>query len=295
MNPASTMKIVTTYAALETLGPAFTWKTTLASNAAITGDVLGGDLYLRGAGDPRLVVEHLWLMLRQLRARGVRKIAGDLVLDRSLFDVAPYDPGAFDSEPNRPYNVGPDALLLNFKSVTLRFWPDDARREVRVGMEPLLADFTVGTIAYGDGPCDDWRAKAAADFSRLDRIVFAGIYPGSCGEQTWNVAVLDHREYVAAVFRSLWVEVGGAFTGTVRDGVVPPDARPLVEHESPSLVDVLRDINKFSNNVMARELFLSLAADPSRGPATVDRAQRALREFYEGHDLSMPELVVDRS
>ena len=302
MNPASTMKIVTTYAALEMLGPAFTWKTTLESNATVTGDVLDGDLVLRGAGDPKLVVEHLWSMLRQLRARGVRTIAGDLVLDHSLFGPAPYDPGAFDNEPYRPYNVGPDALLFNFKSVTLHFWPDDAKREVRVGIEPLLADFAVGPITYGDGPCGDWRAKALADFSRTDRIVFAGAYPGNCGEQTWNVAVLDHRQYLAAVFRSLWTEVGGTFVGIVRDGMSPADARVLVEHESPSLADVMRDINKYSNNVMARELFLSLSTpssnlsspmDAPRTPATIERSQRALRAFYDGRNLPMPELIVD--
>ena len=292
MNPASTMKIVTTYAALEILGPAFTWTTTLSSSAAIDGDVLAGDLYLRGAGDPKLVVEHLWSMLHQLRARGVRTIAGDVVLDRSLFEPVPYDPGAFDNEPYRPYNVGPDALLFNFKSVTLRFWPDDAKREVRVGIEPLLADFPVVPPAYGDGSCGDWRARLLPDFSRADRIAFAGTYAGSCGEQTWNVAVLDHRAYLAAVFRSLWTEVGGTFTGNVRDGLVPPDARLLVQHESPSLADVIRDINKYSNNVMARELFLSLAGDGG-APATVERSQRGLRAFYDARNLAMPEMVVD--
>jgi D-alanyl-D-alanine carboxypeptidase/D-alanyl-D-alanine-endopeptidase (penicillin-binding protein 4) len=293
MNPASTMKIVTTYAALEMLGPAFTWKTVLASNAAIDGDMLDGDLYLRGAGDPKFVLEHLWAMLRQLRARGVRTLAGDVVVDRSLFDAVAYDPAAFDSEPYRPYNVGPDALLFNFKSVTLHFWPDDARREVRVGIEPLLADFSLGPLAYNDGPCGDWRTKVSPDFSKADRIVFSGSYPGSCGEQTWNVAVLDHRQYLTAVFRSLWAEVGGHFAGVVRDGIVPADARVLVAHESPSLADVVRDINKFSNNVMARELFLSLSTDASKTPATVERSQRALRSFYDSRQLPMPELVVD--
>ena len=213
MNPASTMKLVTTYAALELLGPAFTWRTTMASNAVQAGSVLDGDLYLRGAGDPKLVVENLWLMLRQLRARGIRSIRGDLVLDRSLFAAVPYDPAAFDGEPFRPYNVGPDALLVNFKSVTVRFLPDDAKREVRVSMEPVLADFDAGAIAYGDGPCGDWRAKALADFTRVDRLVFAGTYPAACGEQTWNVAVLDHRHYAGALIRNLWSELGGTLTG----------------------------------------------------------------------------------
>ena len=293
LNPASTMKLVTTYAALELLGPAFTWKTVAASNAPQVGGSLEGDLYLRGGGDPKFVVESLWLMLRQLRGRGIRTIRGDLVLDRSLFEAAPHDPSAFDSEPYRPYNVGPDALLVNFKAVTLRFIPDEGRREVRVAMEPLLADFAVGPMVAGDGPCGDWKARIAADFTRVDRIAFNGVYPASCGEQTWNVSILDHRQYVGALFRSLWTELGGSLLGTVRDGTVPADARMLVERASPNLADVVRDINKFSNNVMARELFLSLAAETMKTPANLDGGQRVVRSFYANKGIAMPELVIE--
>ncbi len=293
MNPASTMKLVTTYAALELLGPAFTWKTVAASNAPQVGNSLEGDLYLRGAGDPKFVLESFWLMLRQLRARGIKTIRGDLVLDRSLFEAAPYDPSAFDSEPFRPYNVGPDALLVNFKAVALRFIPDENKREVRVAMEPVLADVSIGAIAFADGACGDWKARVAADFTRSDSIVFNGAYPASCGEQIWNVSILDHRQYVAALFRNLWTELGGSLLGSIRDGTVPVDARMLVERESPSLADVVRDINKFSNNVMARELFLSLAAESLKAPANLERAQRVVRGFYANKGIAMPELVVE--
>ena len=293
MNPASTMKLVTTYAALELLGPSFTWKTTMASNAPQVGGVLEGDLYLRGSGDPKLVFENVWLMLRQLRGRGIRTIRGDLVLDRSLFEPTPFDPSAFDGEPFKPYNVGPDALLVNFKSITLRFLPDEARREVRVSSEPALSDFDIGPVAYADGPCGDWKTRIAADFTRSDRISFAGAYPATCGEQTYNVAVMDHRQYVGALFRALWSELGGSLGGTVRDGIVPVDARPLVEHESPSLAEVVRDINKYSNNVMAREVFLQLGVDGSRGASNAERAQRVVRGFYAAKNLTMPELVLE--
>ncbi len=293
MNPASTMKLVTTYAALELLGPAFTWRTVAASNAPVVDGRLDGDLYLKGGGDPKLVFEAFWMMLRQLRARGIRQVRGDLVLDRGLFEAVAHDPAAFDNEPLRPYNVAPDALLLNFKAVTLRFLPDDARREVRVWMEPPLADIAVVPPAWVEGPCGDWRAKLAGDFTQLERVTFAGGYPASCGEQAWNVAVLEHRAYVAAAFRALWTDLGGTWTGTVRDGVVPADARVLAERESPALAEVVRDINKYSNNVMARELFLSLAAEAMRQPANVDRAQRTVRTFYAGKGIAMPELVIE--
>jgi serine-type D-Ala-D-Ala carboxypeptidase/endopeptidase (penicillin-binding protein 4) len=293
MNPASTMKLVTTYAALESLGPAFTWKTVLATNGAQNGDLLDGDLYLRGAGDPKLVFEHLWLMLRQLRGRGIRVIRGDVVLDRTLFEPVPHDPGAFDNEPFRPYNVGPDALLVNYKALTLRFIPDDTRHEIRIAADPPLADFSIGSIAWADGPCGDWRQRAAPDFGRPDQIAFAGSYAGACGEQTWNVSVLDHRQFDGSLFKALWTELGGSIGGVLRDGATPGDARVLVEHESPALADVIRDINKFSNNVMARELFLSMAAETTKAPANAERAQRALRTFYSLKSIPLPDLVID--
>jgi D-alanyl-D-alanine carboxypeptidase/D-alanyl-D-alanine-endopeptidase (penicillin-binding protein 4) len=293
MNPASTMKLVTTYAALELLGPAFTWKTVMASSAGQNGSSLDGDLYLRGAGDPKLVLEHVWLMLRELRDRGIRTINGDLVLDHTLFEPAPYDPAAFDNEPYRPYNVGPDALLVNYKALTLRFMPDDAKREVRIAVEPQLAGFAIGSIAYVDGPCGDWRQRTAADFSHGDQIAFVGGYAGSCGEQTWNVAVLDHRQFTGGLFKSLWGELGGTLTGNVRDGVMPTDARVLVEHESTSLAEAVRDINKYSNNVMARELFLSTAAEVLKMPANPERAQRVVRGFYNGKGLTLTDLLLD--
>lgn len=293
MNPASTMKLLTTYAALELLGPAFTWKTIAASSAPQVDGRLEGDLYLRGSGDPKFVFESFWLMLRQLRDRGIRSIRGDLVLDRGLFETMPYDPAAFDGEPSRPYNVGPDALLVNFNAITLHFIPDDARRRVRVAMEPALAGFAPGRVAYAAGACGDWKTRVAADFSDSDRIAFHGAYPGACGEQTWNVAILDHRRYVGALFRSLWAELGGRLLGSIRDGQLPADAHVLAERESPSLAEVVRDINKFSNNVMARELFLSLAAETLKAPATLERARSIVRDFYRNKGIAIPELVLE--
>ena len=137
MNPASTMKLVTTYAALELLGPAHTWKTQALADAPPRDGVLGGNLYLKGSGDPGLTLERFWLLLRQLRARGVTTIAGDLVLDRSEFRLPPHDPAAFDNEPLRPYNAGPDALLTNFKSLRLTLVPDPAARTVQRSGQPV--------------------------------------------------------------------------------------------------------------------------------------------------------------
>jgi D-alanyl-D-alanine carboxypeptidase/D-alanyl-D-alanine-endopeptidase (penicillin-binding protein 4) len=134
VNPASVMKLVTTYAALDLLGPAYTWSTPVYIDGVVQGGSLKGNVYIQGQGDPKLVLERLWLLLRRLQAQGVQVIVGDIVLDRSAFAVPAHDPGRFDGEPLRPYNAAPDALLLNYKSVVMDF---GARCRRRCGAHPV--------------------------------------------------------------------------------------------------------------------------------------------------------------
>ena len=165
LNPASTMKLVTTYAALDLLGPAYVWKTEAFATGTLNDGVLTGDLHLRGGGDPKLTYDQFGRLLRQIRARGIREIRGDLVLDRSAFAANGADPGRFDAQPMRPYNVSPDALLLNFKAVTLQLVPDPANRKLLVGMEPAPSNLDlVNQINLGNGNgCGDWKERLRAD------------------------------------------------------------------------------------------------------------------------------------
>lgn len=299
MNPASLMKLVTTHAALEMLGPAYAWRTEVRSEAPLADGLLAGDLYLVGGGDPKFGIEQFWLLLRQLRAQGVRDIAGDLVLDRSEFEVQHEDPGAFDAKPTRPYNVSPDALLVGFKSLRLQLRPDAGARTLRFAAEPLPANLDiVSRIRVGDGVCGDWKESLsvdlAADGGRF-RLVLGGVYPLSCGDKIWNVAVMSHADYVAGVFRQLWQELGGSLRGGVRNGLAPAAARTLAANESQSLAEIVRDINKFSNNVMARQLFMTLGLAAGSRPARRDDAEATLRGWLVAQGLDFPELIVDNS
>lgn len=299
LNPASTMKLVTTFAALDLLGPAYVWKTEAFASGTLSGDgVLTGNLHLRGGGDPRLTYEQFGRLLRQIRARGIREIRGDLVLDRSAFAISEADPGQFDARPMRPYNVAPDALLLNFKAVTLQLVPDPANRRLLVSMEPAPGNLDlVNKITLGNGnACGDWKEQLRADVftpGPTTRLVLTGVYPQSCDEQRWNLAVQDHPQFVLGVFQQLWVELGGTFSGGVRDGVVAAEARVVGVLPSPTLAEVVRDINKFSNNVMARQLFLTLGMEAGHRPANADAADAAIRAWLESRALSLPELVLE--
>ncbi len=294
MNPASTMKLVTTLAGLELLGPQYLWRTEALAVAPLNQGVLDGDLFLRGSGDPRFVVEHLWLLVQRLRGVGLREIRGDLVLDRGAFEAAPHDPAAFDGESFRPYNAGPDALLLNYKSVSFHFVPDSETKQVRVYALPQLSGMAVpATVRAADGPCNDWRARLGGDFVDPMRPQFRGAFPLACGERVWHVSLLSHEQYVDAVFRALWTGSGGTWRGRARDGGAPPEARRLAQHESESLAEVIRDINKFSNNVMARQLFLTIGAEATRQPASAERAQRVVGDWLVAKGLDRREFVLE--
>jgi D-alanyl-D-alanine carboxypeptidase/D-alanyl-D-alanine-endopeptidase (penicillin-binding protein 4) len=294
MSPASTMKLVTTYAALDLLGPAFRWRTEAFTAGALHDETLEGDLVIRGGGDPKLVVENLWTLVQRIRAYGVREIRGDIVLDRSAFEPLAHDPALFDGEPLRPYNTGPDPLLLNFKTLTFGFVPDAEARSVRVIVTPPVAGLKwQSTLMGAEGPCNDWRAQLQADFADPLEPVFRGTYPLSCGERVWNVSVLDHATYFGAVFRALWENVQGTWSGRVRDGTVPLDARRIAVNYSAPLAEVIRDINKFSNNVMARQVFLALGSDGSGRPASTEQATKAISDWLGKRAIVMPGLVLE--
>ena len=288
MNPASAMKIVTTYAGLELLGPAFRWTT----EVYIDGD----NLILRGTGDPKLNYESFWMLLRNLRGRGLRELRGDVILDRSYF--APMQSGPFDSDTYRPYNVPPDALLVNFKSVRFTFIPD-GDKGVRVYTEPSFPGMElVNHLKPGAGDCPDgtraFREQIQASFqSQPPRASFLGTYPLSCGERELNVALYEPQEYFAEIVRQLWNEMGGSWKGTVREGSVPPTARLLYVHESEPLSALVRDINKFSNNVMARQLFLTIGAERAAPPARTEESARVIRQWVAAKKIEAPELVLE--
>lgn len=296
LNPASLMKLATTLAALETLGPAYTWRTEALAAVPVDGNgVLAGDLYLRGAGDPKLTYDRLWLLLRELRGRGLREIRGDLVLDRGLFTLPAHDAAAFDGKPLRPYNVGPDGLLFNFATVHLTLVPQAGA--VRVLADPLPAGYeVVNRLRLTDRPqCGDWREVLEAKLAP-GQIVLAGDFPLVCGEKRWHLAGLPNAVLLHGFFTRLWQELGGQFAGKWREGPVPASAVPLAASESPPLGEIVRDINKFSNNVMAQQLYLALGTKlgaDSTAPLTPELAETALRAWLAARGLDFPELVID--
>jgi len=299
MNPASVMKLVTTFAALELLGPAYRWKTEAYVTGTLRDGVLQGDLALKGYGDPKLDVESFWMLLRSLRGKGLADLRGDVLLDRSYFAPAGGDAARFDGDPLRPYNVLPDALLVNYKSLRFAFVPEPEKNLVRIFVEPRPPALEVqNTLRLTQGNCPEGRAFRDILLGTFEagpppRAAFAGRYPLACGEKEVNVSLLAPNEQVAGMLRELWGEIGVRWNGTVREVPVPADARLLHTHDSAQLAEIVRYINKFSNNVMARQLYLTLATTAAEPPARAAESARAIRMWLTNQGIAAPELSIE--
>lgn len=296
VNPASTMKLVTTYAALEMLGPNYQWKTEFYTDGTLNGGILHGNLYLKGGGDPKLNMEKLWLLMRDLRANGVQQVTGDLILDRSFFNQ-PQLPEFNDdgNDENKPFLVKPDALMVNLKA--LRFVARNDSGRVLVSVEPPIASIRIDNQvkAINGKQCTGgvrYNPVTQADGSVT--VTVAGQLADGCSSQTY-LSLLDHATYTAGAVRAIWQELGGSIQGKDRQGAVPKDAKVLARAFSPDLAEIIRDINKYSNNTMAQQLFLSLGAK-FRNDADGDDAkagQRVVRQWLAKKGITAPHLVME--
>ncbi len=261
MNPASVMKLVTTYAGLDLLGPGYFWKTRVYAQGPVKDGVLHGNLLIQGSGDPKLVRERLADLIDAIRAKGVASIEGDILLDRSVFRLPPHDAAAFDDDPLRPYNAGPDGLLVNFKALVFHFKPEPKRRSAQVAVEPPIAGVKLpAAVPTSGGACGDWKAQLAIDFSDADAPRFKGRYPARCGEQSWALAYPDPDGYAPRVIEAMWRAAGGRLSGQAKWQKQAVRGQPLVTGLSLPLGEIVHDINLYSNNVMAQQLFLTLSA-----------------------------------
>jgi D-alanyl-D-alanine carboxypeptidase/D-alanyl-D-alanine-endopeptidase (penicillin-binding protein 4) len=295
-NPASTIKLLTTWAALERLGPAWTWTTEAYADGEIIDGVLRGDLILKGYGDPYFITERLWGFQRQLRLRGISAIEGNLVVDNSYFSLAPGDSSEFDGEGLRAYNVAPAALLVNFQAVHMSFRPDEENNRVQLLADPMPANLSFDNrLKLKKGYCGGYQngiSVEPADNDTRDHFIISGKFGRQCAEYSMSRSALTAPTYAYGLFRSLWEESGGSLGGGLKMGTAPQDMEAFYSVESPPLSDVITYINKFSNNVMARQLFLTLGAELESVPGTLDKARRVTELTLKQHDMEFAELVI---
>ena len=295
-NPASTMKLVTTYASLASLTPGYVWPTEVLLDGDLDAQgVLHGDLVLRGGGDPYLVEEQLWQLLGEIYRRGVHRITGNILLDGSFFSLPEEDPGAFDGEPLRAYNVAPNALLLNFKVIRFFFAPDPESGRVRITHQPPLANLSIDNrIRLVPGRCRGYQRGIEIDaVANGDEVRFAGSFPSGCRQFALSRSLLTHTEYAAGLFERLWYQLGGRLDGTIREGVAEDEVPVWFTWRSRPFGELVRLINKHSNNVMTRQVFLTLGAEQFGPPASLPKAREAVLAWLDAEGLSADAFRID--
>ncbi len=293
-NPGSAIKLLTTLVGIDLLGPAYTWETNLFFQGEVSEGVLDGNLILEGRGDPFMVTERVWQMLRQLKRQGITDIRGRLVIDDHFFQVMPTDPGAFDGQPLRAYNVIPNALLMNFKSVRYWFSPHEDGRRVRIQPDPLLENLRiVNQLRVEPGPCRGYQRGIAVNANPThDEINFSGRFPAGCRAYAMDRSALSHNEYAYGLFVGLWHELGGTLQGGWQNGRAQEDAEPDMTFDSVPLTEVIDRINKYSNNVMARQLLHTLSAEINGVPGTQAGGVAVVEDWLATHDLGDPSFVM---
>ena len=313
--PASTMKLVTTFAALQGLTPAYRWKTEAYAQGPIRDGVLEGDLILRGSGDPYLVQEEFWKLTNGINAAGVRRIEGDLVFDNSHFRLPPESAGAFDGEPDRVYNLVPHPLLVNFNAMRFEFEP--AGSDVRVTTAPALRNVEVrNRLRIQPGACGGFQRGIALHVlepPQRNQVSLEGAFPATCQRYAMTRSVLEPETYAFGLFDKYWSQLGGELTGQWRNGdfaagVHPVPAQllanassseppavlePFHVHYSRSLGEIVRLVNKYSNNVMTRHLQLTLGAERFEPPATPEKGEQATLDVLATFGIDTTGMVID--
>lgn len=295
-SPASTVKILTTYASLDMLGPAYTWRTRALLRGTLDNGTLDGDLILQGGGDPYMTIERWWSFARALRTRGLTSIHGNILIDNTQFSVEQTDRGAFDGQPNRNYNVLPDALMVNFQNIEFRLFANSTTRKVEIIADPQPQNLIIDNrVRFSTGRCrgPSRRVDFGVDAHDANHVSFTGALSPDCEPRSFNRVLMTPADYAFGTFVTLWRQLGGEFDGQEVLAPVPAEARPFLSFDSLSLAEIVRLTNKFSSNLMARHLLLTLGVEKFGPPATARKGAQAIEDWSRQRGLSLADVDID--
>ena len=304
MNPASTMKLLTTLSGLDVLGPQYRWRTNVYTDGVIRQGVLKGNLYLQGTGDPKLVPEELAKMMKDLQDLGIQKIDGNLFFDRSAYAASVMEHNTIDGEALRAYNVPPDPLLYAFRTLSFQLGKSRTADFIDISYTPPLSQLKVSNqMQLVDRSCDNWKSNIRFNLdpegvTNTDQPLtaqFSGAFPSSCKGVNFNVVALDANTFLTQGFAAAWELAGGSWAQAPigKDGSVPLAARLLLQFEGSKLADDVVDINKYSNNVMARQVLLTMALDKMGKPATTANGELVIQSWLKQNGLDFEGLVIE--
>ncbi len=280
---------------MEALTPAYRWKTEVYREGELRHGVLNGSLMIKGNGDPSFKAQDFWRLLMSLQQAGVREIKGDLVIDKSLFAKELSVRSAFDDETWRAYNALPTAFLVNGRSTSFRFSVQDDTVIVNQEFE-LPQVQIINNMKPTLDACGDWRNYFRYTVNPKAEgvtVSFSGTYSAGCEERYLELSVLSDEQYAFYTFKKLWKEIGGKFSGKLQVREIPLIATKVFEQQSDPLGYVVRDINKWSNNLMARQLLLTMAIEKNSIPANEENGTAVVKQVLSSKGLHFNELVIE--
>jgi len=294
--PASTIKLVTTYAALKQLGPNYTWRTEAWTRGKLESGVLQGDLILKGHGDPFLVYEQFWKFVQELRDRGLQEITGDIIIDSSYYHIPRHQNSAFDGQGFRVYNAGPSPLMFNFQASRLMLQvphdPASANAEVKPypPSEALVIDNQVSLVK---GKCKRRHGRPRLSWGAEKQLIVKGQFSVNCKPRYLMRLLSSPEQHAYDAFRNFWQTSQGNFHGILKQGQVESGDELFHSYVSPTLGEQIRLINKWSNNVMTRQLLLTTGAERLGAPATLEKGREAVLSVLSQQGIDVADLIID--
>ena len=297
--PASVVKLLTTIVGLDMLGSSYRWQTDVYLDGPLRGGKLQGDLYIQGYGDPYLSSDAFAGLVRALRAKGLAAIEGDVVFDNSFLNPPEVSRGDFDGNAQSAYNALPAALSVHRQVTDFYLYADEINNRVGIYTDPPLSGVTiVNNARLVNAPCQNRHHQPVlhlveATATAPAEVRLSGTFASQCAEERHSRLFLTPEQHSAAAFDALWRDLGGQIGGKLRLGVVPRSATHFYRRLSPPLGEVIRDINKASDNLMARMVFLTLGVRHAGAPGSLEKSRQALAAWLTQHGKSTDGVFVD--
>jgi D-alanyl-D-alanine carboxypeptidase/D-alanyl-D-alanine-endopeptidase (penicillin-binding protein 4) len=295
-SPASTVKLVTTYAALKSLGPNYAWRTEVWRRGEIKDGILQGDLILKGHGDPFLVYERFWKFAHELRDHGLIGITGDIIIDNSYYNIPEHKRSAFDGQGFRVYNAGATPLMFNFQASRLKLAAPEDESALKAAVEffPLSSKLKVDNqVRLVNGRCKRQHSRPKLSWKEDGSLLVKGTFSRKCHTRFVMRLISEPDQLVFDAFTQFWRELGGEFDGRLKVGKVRDGDELFHRYASPTLGDQIRLINKWSNNVMTRQLFLTTGVNYFGAPATEQKSRDAVKAVIKQQGVNTDGMVLD--
>jgi D-alanyl-D-alanine carboxypeptidase/D-alanyl-D-alanine-endopeptidase (penicillin-binding protein 4) len=285
--PASVMKILTTYSALTDLGTSFRWPTKFYYTGRFNGGTIHGDLAIEAFGDPSLTSGDINRIAKRLRRLGVRRIQGDMIIDRTFFASQDKVTSGFDRNRYSEYNAMPDAMMLNDHMSRIVVRPRNGKFEVTKSI-PNDAYDIVNYLKPTDQACRGkygWPNIGINNKGSRPAIVVSGTLSTHCPKRTYAKLLTHSYESFYHAFRAALTRARIHFDGKMVLERIPSKARALLVHHSKPLLKVVAKTNKKSNNLYARHIFLLLGAQHEGAPATEAKGAKAIRSILSARGV----------